>query len=219
MGADGNYESEDEEDRVVISRWARSKISSQFSEDFLDGRKSFIFSWNKKHREIHEEALLHYFDPSKKGRKFEYQPKPKQPETSGVKSAQKTSEKTLSRKYQSIDEQRRREGIGSSNSSSAEQRRQDFASGRSYSDGQTSEHSYSDHSNDFKPREDDKKEKFSHLSSNGQRREGSLYSDSRDTEQRREGDSRDAEQRRTDRSLSNPGVHHEQRPLPKKTEG
>jgi len=41
----------------------------------MDGRKSFIFSWNKKHREIHEKALLHYFDPSKKGQKFEYQPK------------------------------------------------------------------------------------------------------------------------------------------------
>jgi len=39
----------------------------------MDGRKSFVFSWNKKHREIHEEALLHYFDPSKKGQKFEYQ--------------------------------------------------------------------------------------------------------------------------------------------------
>ena len=40
----------------------------------IDGRKSFVFSWNKKHRVIHEEALLHYFDPSKKGQKFEYQP-------------------------------------------------------------------------------------------------------------------------------------------------
>ena len=41
----------------------------------MDGRKSFIFSWNKKHRAIHEEALLHYFDRSKKGQKFEYQPR------------------------------------------------------------------------------------------------------------------------------------------------
>ena len=40
----------------------------------MDGRKSFVFSWDKKHRVIHEEALLHYFDPSKKGQKFEYQP-------------------------------------------------------------------------------------------------------------------------------------------------
>ena len=40
----------------------------------MDGRKSFVFSWNKNHRAIHEEALLHYYDPSKKGHKFEYQP-------------------------------------------------------------------------------------------------------------------------------------------------
>ena len=39
----------------------------------MDGKKSFIFSWNKKHRAIHEEALLHYFDRSKRGQKFKYQ--------------------------------------------------------------------------------------------------------------------------------------------------
>ena len=119
IGGDDNYRSEDEEDRVVISRWARRKISSQFSEEVLDGRSSFIFSWNKQHREIHEEALLHFFDPSKKGQKFEYQPKPKQLEAPF-------------QKYQCMDEQRGRESIGSNNSSSAEQRRQDFASGGSH---------------------------------------------------------------------------------------
>ena len=77
IGGDDQYIDEDEEERVVISRWARRKVASQFNEEFLDGRKSFIFSWNKRHREIHEEALLHYFDPGKKGQKFEYQPKPK----------------------------------------------------------------------------------------------------------------------------------------------
>jgi len=195
IGGDDNYESEDEEDRVVISRWARRKISSQFSEEFFDGRKSFIFSWNKKHREIHEEALRYYFTASKEARqKFEYQPKPT------------TTERTLSRKHQSMDEQRRIEGIGSSNSSSAEQRRQDFAFSRSYSDGQTREHSFPDRSNDSKPREDDNK--FSHPSSGDQRGNDSLYSGSRDSEQRRD-----------DRSLSNLGVHREQRPLPTKTEG
>lgn len=55
----------------MISRWARLKVSSQFKAEFLDGKKSFIFSWNKIHRRIHEEALLHYFDPSKIGQKFE----------------------------------------------------------------------------------------------------------------------------------------------------
>ena len=125
IGGDDNYRSEDEKDRVIISRWARRKISSQFSEEFLDGRSSFIFSWNKQHREIHEEALLHFFDPRKKGQKFEYQPKPKQLEVP-------------LQKYQPMDEQRGREGTGSSNSSSAEQRRQDFASSRSYKSAQTS---------------------------------------------------------------------------------
>ncbi len=77
IGGDDHYRDKDEEERSVISRWARRKVSSQFNEEYLDGRKSFIFSWNKQHREIHEKALLHYFDPSKKGQKFEYQPKPK----------------------------------------------------------------------------------------------------------------------------------------------
>jgi len=75
IGGDDNYRGEDEEERTVISRWARRKVASQFNEECIDGRRSFIFSWNKQHREIHEEALLHYFDPSKKGQKFEHQPK------------------------------------------------------------------------------------------------------------------------------------------------
>ena len=75
IGGDDHYTNANEEESCVISRWARRKISSQFQEEFMDGRKSFIFSWNKKHRTIHEEALLHYFNPNKKGQKFEYQPK------------------------------------------------------------------------------------------------------------------------------------------------
>lgn len=45
----------------------------------MDGRKSFILSWDKKHRIIHEEALLHFLDPSKKEKKFEYQPPKREP--------------------------------------------------------------------------------------------------------------------------------------------
>nr|XP_058952412.1 uncharacterized protein LOC131779846 [Pocillopora verrucosa] len=75
IGGDDNYRDEDEEEHVVISRWARRKVASQFDEEYLDGRKSFIFSWNKGHREIHEKALEHYLDPSKKERKFQYVPK------------------------------------------------------------------------------------------------------------------------------------------------
>ena len=77
IGGDSYYKDEDEEDRFVISRWARRKVAPQFNEEYLDGRKSFIFSWDTKHRPIHEEALRHYLDPSKKGLKFVYTPKPK----------------------------------------------------------------------------------------------------------------------------------------------
>ena len=41
----------------------------------MDGRNSCIFSWDKEHRPIHEEAMLHFFNPDKKGEKFV--PKPK----------------------------------------------------------------------------------------------------------------------------------------------
>jgi len=77
IGGDTYYRDDDEKDRFVISRWAKKKVSSQFQDDYLDGRTSFIFSWDKKHRPIHEEAMRHYFDPAKKGFKFEYKPKPK----------------------------------------------------------------------------------------------------------------------------------------------
>ena len=74
IGGDNKCEGDDEEERGVISLWAKRKVSSRFSEEFLDGRNSFIFSWNGQHREIHEQALLHHFDSRKKGQKFEYQP-------------------------------------------------------------------------------------------------------------------------------------------------
>ena len=75
IGGDDNYKNETEEEQSVISRWAWRRIARpQFSEEFIDGRKGFVFSWDKKHREIHEDALLHFFDPEKKGQKFEYQP-------------------------------------------------------------------------------------------------------------------------------------------------
>ena len=77
IGGDSYYKDEDEEDRSVISRWVRRKVAFQFNKEYLDGRKSFIFSWDTKHRPIHEEALRHYLDPSKRGVKFVYTPKPK----------------------------------------------------------------------------------------------------------------------------------------------
>ena len=83
IGGDDEYKEEDDEEQVFISRWARRKVESQFDVEYLDGRKSFIFSWNKTHRKIHEEALFHYFDPSKNGKKFQYQPKLRQKQDYG----------------------------------------------------------------------------------------------------------------------------------------
>ncbi|XP_022804648.1 uncharacterized protein LOC111341876 isoform X2 [Stylophora pistillata] len=72
IGGDDNYEGKEEENKAVLSRWARSKVSSQFGKEYLDGRKSFSFSWHTNHRAIHEKALIHFFDPSKRGEKFDY---------------------------------------------------------------------------------------------------------------------------------------------------
>ena len=71
IGGDDSYKDKNEEDTAFISRWAKRKISSQFSEELIDGRKSFIFSWNQEHRAIHEEALVHFLDERKRG-KFEH---------------------------------------------------------------------------------------------------------------------------------------------------
>lgn len=79
IGGDDNYKNAAEEEKAVLSRWAKRQISSQFKEEFMDGRKSFIFSWNKKHRPIHEEAMLHFLDPGKKGEKFEPKLQPSKP--------------------------------------------------------------------------------------------------------------------------------------------
>ena len=73
IGGDDNYKNEEEEERLVISPWARRIVCVQFSEEYIDGRKSFIFSWGEKHRPIHVEALMHFFDPDKNGEKFKYQ--------------------------------------------------------------------------------------------------------------------------------------------------
>ena len=75
IGGDEHYKDEDEKEKHFLSDWARKNISHQFRAEVVDGRKSFIFSWNKKHRSVHEEALLHYFDPSKKMQRFVYKPK------------------------------------------------------------------------------------------------------------------------------------------------
>ena len=73
VGGDDNYKNEEEEDRSVISSWARRIVCVQLNEEYLDGRKSFVFSWGEKHRQIHVKALMHFFDTDKNGEKFKYQ--------------------------------------------------------------------------------------------------------------------------------------------------
>ena len=65
IGEDENYKDQTERQSHVLSRWAYRKVSSQFDAKLMDGRKSFIFSWDQKHRSIHEEAMVHFLDPQK----------------------------------------------------------------------------------------------------------------------------------------------------------
>ena len=68
IGGDEHYKEEDEKEKHFLSDWARkADFCRYFRAEDVDGRRSFIFSSNKKHRPVHEEALLHYFDPNKKG--------------------------------------------------------------------------------------------------------------------------------------------------------
>ena len=77
IGGDDNYRNEEEENKEFISRWAKRKVPSQYQDEYMDGRKGIILSWNEKHREIQEEVLRHFLDPCKRGTKFEYKPKRK----------------------------------------------------------------------------------------------------------------------------------------------
>ncbi|XP_031570343.1 uncharacterized protein LOC116304711 isoform X2 [Actinia tenebrosa] len=72
IGGDDNYKDQEERDKSPLSRWAWRKISSQFTEDYVNGVRSFIFSWEEDHHPIHEEALEFYLDP----KKFVPSPKP-----------------------------------------------------------------------------------------------------------------------------------------------
>ena len=93
IGGDDNYKNEEQEERSVISPWARRIVCVQFNEEYLDGRKSFVFSWGKKHRKIHVEALMHFFDPDKNGEKFKCQlPKKADPAS---KSRRKTRAESI----------------------------------------------------------------------------------------------------------------------------
>ncbi|XP_032227442.2 uncharacterized protein LOC5503217 isoform X2 [Nematostella vectensis] len=63
IGGDDNYKTQEERDTSVLSQWARGKVSSQFKEEYMNGSRSFIFSWDEHHHPIHEDALQHFLDP------------------------------------------------------------------------------------------------------------------------------------------------------------
>ncbi|XP_077984307.1 uncharacterized protein LOC144438951 [Glandiceps talaboti] len=50
-----------------ISRWARHKIASQFSQEYLSGKKGLVFSWDTKPEIHHKEALLKYMEGTFEG--------------------------------------------------------------------------------------------------------------------------------------------------------
>ena len=72
---DDNYKDEDEENKAAFSQWAWKKISTQCSQEYLKHSQVFLLSWEDKHRKIHEEELLHFLAPNKKGKVNVPQPK------------------------------------------------------------------------------------------------------------------------------------------------
>ena len=152
----------------------------------MDGRKSFIFSWNKKHRLIHEEALRHYFDPTKKGQKFEYQPK----QEGRSKIAQSPSPRYPLQKTHSLEEPRG----------------EDRSFIRSYSVGQKGQDTSSCSAKSGGQRADDSS--LSRLNSTEQRGEGNLFSRSNSVGQKGEYTSfsraESVQQRRDDSSCGLP---------------
>ena len=73
----------------------------------MDGRKGLILSWNKEHREIHEEALFHFLDPIKRRTKFEYKPKrklPPLPEPEKTERTQQSNRGSFSEEDRSVRE-------------------------------------------------------------------------------------------------------------------
>lgn len=71
----------------------------------MDGRKSFNFSWDKEHGKIHEEAILNFFNPSKKGQKFEPQPPERRAPTKSVTQPQPRASGTSRKKTEGMKAQ------------------------------------------------------------------------------------------------------------------
>ncbi|XP_035681882.1 uncharacterized protein LOC118419553 [Branchiostoma floridae] len=56
----GGDEKSSAADRKVVSNWVRYKVASQFEDEYLDGRRGFVFSWGKSFYPVHEEACQQY---------------------------------------------------------------------------------------------------------------------------------------------------------------
>ncbi|XP_031570348.1 uncharacterized protein LOC116304715 [Actinia tenebrosa] len=70
IGGDDGYKDQGERDKSVLSRQVLNKVRPQFKAKYLNGMKSFVFSWDESHYPIHEEALEFYLDPQKQGQEF-----------------------------------------------------------------------------------------------------------------------------------------------------
>ncbi|XP_019647187.1 PREDICTED: uncharacterized protein LOC109487624 [Branchiostoma belcheri] len=56
----GSDEKSSAADGKVVSNWVRYKVASQFEDEYLDGRRGFVFSWGKSYYPVHEEAFQQY---------------------------------------------------------------------------------------------------------------------------------------------------------------
>ncbi|XP_035681613.1 uncharacterized protein LOC118419358 [Branchiostoma floridae] len=86
-------------DRKVVSDRIRYKVASQFDDEYLDGRRGFVFSWGENYYPVHEEAFnqyLHAIGSGEKGLKRAFAPtthfKTTDQEENDAAEAQKISE-------------------------------------------------------------------------------------------------------------------------------
>ncbi|XP_078684623.1 uncharacterized protein LOC144918057 [Branchiostoma floridae x Branchiostoma belcheri] len=64
----GSDEKSSAADGKVVSNWVRYKVASQFEDEYLDGRRGFVFSWGKSYYPVHEEAFQQYLRAIDSGR-------------------------------------------------------------------------------------------------------------------------------------------------------
>ncbi|XP_066286370.1 uncharacterized protein [Branchiostoma lanceolatum] len=56
----GGDEKSSAADTKVVSNWVRYKVAPQFEDEYLNGRRGFVFSWGKSFHPVHEEAFQKY---------------------------------------------------------------------------------------------------------------------------------------------------------------